>query len=149
MPSIPRNTRITLIETLYADISVKSLDLQLFQESYQDEVGSRNINENLFNFLRSYIHQNSQTLLSIIVALAPRFDIEKMPRVHIIILFVALSELLSTDTDAKIIINEAIEVAKIFSDEAGARFVNGTLSTFIKNKDAFLNLKPSSYQFFI
>ncbi len=45
----------------------------------------------------------------------------------------ALWELLNTDTPASIIINEAIELAKCFSEADAYKFVNGILDEVVKN----------------
>lgn len=44
-----------------------------------------------------------------------------------LILRLAVWELTSTDTDQKIIINEAVELAKSFAEEDAYRFINGIL----------------------
>ena len=49
-----------------------------------------------------------------------------------LILLFAIWELKYTDTDARIIINEAIELAKCFAEEDAYRFVNGILDPVSK-----------------
>ena len=49
-----------------------------------------------------------------------------------LILLFAIWELKNTDTDARIIINEAIELAKCFAEEDAYRFVNGILDPVSK-----------------
>lgn len=53
--------------------------------------------------------------------------IERMARVDRNVLRLGAYELLYTDTPAKVIINEAIEVARTFGAEGSAAFVNGIL----------------------
>ena len=48
------------------------------------------------------------------------------------ILFVAVYELLLTDTPAAVVINEAIEIAKRFCSEPTAKFINGILDSIRK-----------------
>jgi len=50
-----------------------------------------------------------------------------------LILRLALWELLNTDTPASIVINEAIELAKCFSETDAYKFVNGILDEVVKN----------------
>lgn len=60
-----------------------------------------------------------------------------MPVIHLIILMIALYEMLFLDDATlteKITMNEAVELAKKFSDEHGRKFVNGVLSEFSKKK---------------
>jgi transcription termination factor NusB len=46
-------------------------------------------------------------------------------------------------------VNEAIELAKRFSDDQGKGFINGALSTFLKEKEAIiLAAKEGEYRVF-
>lgn len=46
-------------------------------------------------------------------------------------------------------VNEAIELAKRFSDDQGRMFINGALSTFLKDKENLMkNLKPVEFRVF-
>jgi N utilization substance protein B len=49
-----------------------------------------------------------------------------------LILRLAVWELKHTDTDPRIIINEAIELAKCFAEKDAFRFINGILDKLIK-----------------
>ncbi|MBI5975316.1 transcription antitermination factor NusB [Staphylococcus canis] len=51
-----------------------------------------------------------------------------------IILRIAVFEILNSDTPSKVIINEAVELTKQFSDEDHYRFVNGVLSHIKKDE---------------
>ncbi len=53
-----------------------------------------------------------------------------------LILRLALWELINTDTDYKIIINEAIEIAKCFAEKDAYKFINGVLDEFAKAQQA-------------
>jgi len=57
---------------------------------------------------------------------------ERMAAVDLNILRLAVYELRSTDTPAKVIFNEAIELAKRFSSEESAPFINGVLDAVAK-----------------
>jgi N utilization substance protein B len=43
-----------------------------------------------------------------------------------------LWELLNTDTDPRIVMNEAIELAKCFAEDDAYRFINGLLDRAVK-----------------
>lgn len=65
-----------------------------------------------------------------IATLAPEFPIEQMPRIDKNILRIALYELrVSGDAPAGVVIDEAVELAKLFGSEAAPKFVNGVLAT--------------------
>lgn len=68
--------------------------------------------------------------------LAPEFPLDQMPRIDRNVLRIALYELrFSGDAPASVIIDEAVELAKLFGSEASAKFVNGVLATAVGGKD--------------
>ena len=64
---------------------------------------------------------------------APKWPIDKINKIDLAILRVALWELLTKkDTPSKVVIDEAIEMAKEFGAESSSSFVNGVLGSAIK-----------------
>jgi N utilization substance protein B len=68
--------------------------------------------------------------------LAPQWPPRRQPGVDRSILRLAVWELTSTDTPPKVVIDEAIELAKIFSTENSPAFVNGVLDAALKEHRA-------------
>ena len=50
-----------------------------------------------------------------------------------LILRLALWELLHTDTDPVVIINEAVELAQCFAEQDAYKFINGVLDSYRKS----------------
>lgn len=75
-----------------------------------------------------------------IVSLVENYSPERIDPIDRAILRLGGYELMSTDTPAKVVINEAIELAKRFSTTDSRRFVNGILDKFAglegKGRDA-------------
>ena len=69
----------------------------------------------------------------IISSHAKHWRIERMAAIDRAILRLALAELRTMSTPAKVVINEAIELAKKFSSEEASAFVNGILDAAIKS----------------
>jgi len=70
-------------------------------------------------------------------AITPLLDNWRLERVGIctkLILRLSIWELLNTETASNIIINEAIELAKCFSEKDAYRFVNGILDEICKQR---------------
>ena len=63
---------------------------------------------------------------------AEHWRLSRMALLDRLILRLAVYELLHTDTPRPVIINEAIELAKKFSTEDSARFINGVLDAIRK-----------------
>ena len=83
---------------------------------------------------------NLEAIDATIKTVSNDWKIERMAAVDRNIVRMAVYELKfnSEDTAPKIIINEAIEIAKIFGSDESSRFVNGILGALIK-KDKWSN----------
>ncbi len=67
--------------------------------------------------------------------LAPEWPIEQIARMDRVILRIGLYELTyEKDVPPKVVINEAVELAKAFGGDNSSKFVNGVLGTALKNK---------------
>ena len=69
----------------------------------------------------------------LIVKHAENWRFERLAAIDRAILRLALFELRSADTPPKVVLNEAVELAKKFSSEDSGGFVNGILDTFRKS----------------
>ena len=66
---------------------------------------------------------------------AQNWRLERIAAIDRAILRLALCEIRTTSTPAKVIINEAVELAKKFSSEEASAFINGILDAAIKAID--------------
>jgi N utilization substance protein B len=99
--------------------------------------------------------ENEGKLLSVIYESAPKFDVKTLPLINAIILYIALVELLIVcpdDVPPRVAVNEAIELAKRYSDDAGKNLINGILNTVLAKsqliKDTWDSRKPLEYSIF-
>ncbi len=76
---------------------------------------------------RSLLDQIYQPLLT-------NWRLERVSVCTKLILRFGIWELLNTETDQRIIINEAIELAKCFAEDGAYRFVNGILDRIAKDR---------------
>ena len=82
------------------------------------------------SFIPSYTHATD----AVIATAAPDWPLKNINKVDLAILRMAAHELLHSDTPPKVVIDEAIEIAKKYGAENSASFVNGVLGTILKNK---------------
>ena len=73
---------------------------------------------------------------AIIRAHAENWRVERMSAIDRAILRLAVAELRTTGTPANVVLDEAIELAKKFSSEESAPFVNGILDAVVKSARA-------------
>jgi transcription antitermination protein NusB len=69
-----------------------------------------------------------------IVKHAENWRFERLAAIDRAILRLAMHELRDTDTPPKVVLNEAVELAKKFSSEDSGKFVNGILDAFRKSQ---------------
>jgi N utilization substance protein B len=77
----------------------------------------------------------AEELDPIISANAQNWRLERIAAIDRAILRLALCEIRTTSTPAKVVINEAVELAKKFSSEEASSFINGILDAAIKSID--------------
>jgi len=74
----------------------------------------------------------------LITSVAPEWPIDQISVVDKSILRLSIYELTyQTDVPAKVIINEAVELAKTFGGDNTSRFVNGVLGTVYRQSDRY------------
>lgn len=78
--------------------------------------------------------KNQKDIIDIIQKYAPEWPIDKIARVDRAILEIGVYEIVfAKDIPPVVAINEAVEIAKHFGDNNGQKFINGVLSSVMKN----------------
>jgi N utilization substance protein B len=73
---------------------------------------------------------------SLLQPIAPDWPIEQIARMDRIVLRMGAYELIhGKDIPPKVVINEAVELAKAFGGENSSKFVNGVLGTLLRNRE--------------
>ena len=68
--------------------------------------------------------------------IAPEWPIDQIARMDRVVLRIGLFELLhEPDVPPKVVINEAVELAKAFGSDNSSKFVNGVLGTALRQRD--------------
>jgi|SRR5665213_1757779 len=131
--------RVIAFQTLYEqefrlDAEDKKFDL--------DEVLNRNMNRykgmvedtDFVEKLVKGVNKEAEKLDASLQPIAPEWPIDQISRMDRIILRMGLYELtFFKDTPTKVVINEAVELAKSFGGDNSSKFVNGVLGTIYKN----------------
>ncbi len=69
-----------------------------------------------------------------ITRFAKNWILERIAVIDRIIMRIAMTELLeSPDVPVKVVLNEAIEMAKLYSTSESSKFINGILDSFVKD----------------
>ncbi len=89
-----RQTREYLLQTLYARVNLSPFDRDIFYGAYFTGGFSLSLDMNYLNTMESHILENEGALIGLISLIAPRFDLETIPTMHILVLMIALTEMI-------------------------------------------------------
>ena len=142
--------RIVVLQTLYEfDFRKESKDPNVSVE----DILERNINrysetiedKDFIRKLALGSVKDINKLDETIQPIAPEWPIEQIARVDRNILRMSVWELTnSKDVPPKVVINEAVELAKSFGSDNSSKFVNGVLGTAYRNMDEKSSKKTPS-----
>ena len=73
---------------------------------------------------------------AVLQPIAPEWPIDQIARMDRIVLRIGTYELLhSSDAPPKVVINEAVELAKAFGGDNSSKFINGVLGTVLRQQE--------------
>ena len=78
--------------------------------------------------------QNKSTLENLISLNLVNYEIGRIYKVDLALIYLALTEINYLKTPAQVAINETLELAKSFSTEKSSRFINGVISSILKSQ---------------
>jgi N utilization substance protein B len=81
--------------------------------------------------LVSDIITNLDHIDTLIVSCAPEWPLDQINRIDLAILRISIHELTTKDTPYKVVIDEAVELAKEYGSESSSKFVNGVLGAVL------------------
>lgn len=144
-------TRRFLLQSLYTR-AIAGMPVSK-DAAFFDEI--ERIDDDYVALLETAILDNEGKLLATIYEAAPKYDIKTLPLVNALILLICLAEMLIVcpdDVPPRVSVNEAIELAKRYSDDASKNLINGILNTIFGKLDdyktTFATRKPLTYSFF-
>jgi N utilization substance protein B len=127
--------RIVAMQTLYEYVFRLSCD---DQTAHLAEILDRNINrysetiddKDFIVHLVNGVVESRDELDKELQPLAPEWPLDQIARIDHIVLWMGLYELIHhADVPPKVVINEAVELAKGFGSDSSSKFVNGVLGT--------------------
>lgn len=105
-------------------------------EMLLDELEVKDFDQHLHQELIEGVEPHIEKIDEIISKLAPAWPIEQIAPVDLIVLRIAIWEgFIAKLNPAKVVINEAIELAKEFGGANSSSFVNGVLGSLLKQED--------------
>lgn len=133
--------RIIALQTLYEQDFRRSAEDKSFN---LDAVLTRNIERyhsmvDDKDFIKDLVHgvtKSEKKLDAKLQPVAPEWPIDQIARMDRVVLHMGLYELLyKKDVPPKVVINEAVELAKAFGSDNSSKFINGVLGTLLRDDE--------------
>ena len=128
-------SRVIVMQSLF-ESEARGGDVAEILDYNLDEYGSKISDFTFAKNLAEKIEKHYAEIRSLIKKHAPEWPVEKMDPVERAILFLGVSELIDPEKDVpvNVAINEAIEIAKTYGDDASGKFINGVLNAVAHDK---------------
>ena len=108
----------------------KEQQMQLYLES--NEIENQNAKEYIEDAILG-IERNKEEIISLIEKnLKADWKIDRVSKIDIAILKLAIYEIKYKEIPYKVVINEAVELAKKYGEDTSKNFVNGILASIVK-----------------
>jgi N utilization substance protein B len=90
------------------------------------------------------VSKQAAKLDAVLQPVAPEWPIDQIARMDRLVLRMGLYELQNEDdVPPKVVINEAVELAKAFGGDNSSKFVNGVLGTLLRQREEKAAKKPA------
>ncbi len=113
-----------IFEGLFHDCDVELSKENLIELQKEDDVA-------FFNDIMKGFEENKETLKTKIEANLKNFAYDRLFKIDLALIYLALTEILYCQTPKAVAINETIELAKKYSTEKSSKFINGIVSAII------------------
>lgn len=139
-----KKTRKLLFQSLFA-CTFQILEKESFLESFYRDKFSYNLDEKYLEEMIKIIFYREEFFIDIIKKYSPKFDFEKMNILVILPLYISLAEIFyfSEEIPMKVSVNEAVELAKIFSPTTWKTIVNWVLHNIFNDYDELEKIKEN------
>lgn len=130
--------RVIALQVLYECDFRQSKDVKAVLERH---IKNLDVSGENVEFVNDLVLKTASGLTKIdeeIEGVAPDWPIEQVAIIDRNILRISICELNDFNTPPKVIINEAIELAKTFGSETSSKFVNGVLGTVYRKSDKYI-----------
>ena len=116
------------LEVQKEDFSDEQIDLYIESENIEDEKTLQYMKE----IVKGIKEKDEDINERISKNLKSGWTIERISKINLALLKIAIYEIIYTETPFKVAINEAIELSKKYGEENSSNFINGILASIVK-----------------
>ena len=117
-------------DTKYEDYK-ENVDMFLEEKEIHGKVATKFIKDIVYGTKR----HSKQIRKQIEECLSEKWSYDRVSKINIAILEIAIFEILYLKTPYKVAINEAVELAKTYGDTKAPSFINGVLASIVKKNN--------------
>ena len=127
-------TREQAFRLIYSSQIQKDID----EEQINIFIEENNLGEEESNYIKNIfegIKENKEEIEKLISSnLKEKWSMDRISKIDLSILKLAIFELVYSKLPYKVVINEAVELAKKYGEDSSKSFVNGVLASIVKEK---------------
>ncbi len=128
-----RELTFKLLYSLDIQKSYEDEDIELYFEDM--ELESNQVKNQIKEEINGIIENNDSLLNLISNNLKSDWKLERISKVNIAFLKLAIYEMLYKKVPYKVVINEVVELAKKYGEDTSSSFINGVLATVVKENN--------------
>lgn len=128
-----RELTFKLLYSLEVQKSFEDEDIELYFEDI--ELESDKVKDEIKEEVNEIVKNNDDLLNQISNNLKSDWKIERISKVNIALLKLAIYEMLNKKLPYKVVINEVVELAKKYGEDTSSSFINGVLATVVKENN--------------
>lgn len=139
MKSDRRKSRELALQTIYAyNMQIDGAEIQKvnINEIKKNLIFELNVKKSVAEYAEKLVDitlENREKINKQIIKTSDNWDIDRISHVDKALLYIAIAEMLNCpDVPVKVVINEAIELARSFSSDESIPFINGVLDSINK-----------------
>jgi len=117
------------------EIQKENLEEQLHIYFESEEILDEQIKKHITNTVKGIENNISIIENKISENLKKDWQIQRISKINLVLLKLAIYEILYTEIPYKVAINEAIELAKKYGDDTSPNFINGILASIVKESE--------------
>ncbi|MBR2787148.1 MAG: transcription antitermination factor NusB [Clostridia bacterium] len=125
-----RELTFKLLYSLEIQKSFEDEDMELYFEDMQ--IDSEQVKEQIKGDINNIEESKNELLEKISSTLKADWKLERLSKVNIALLKLAIYEMVYKKVPYKVVINEVVELAKKYGEDTSSSFINGVLATIVK-----------------
>lgn len=132
-------TRKVAFELIYSleiqKVNQEEYDEQITLFLENNEITEKKVKEYIEDTVYGIEKNKEEILATINQELSEKWELNRLSKVSLAILKLATYEIIYKKIPYKVVVNEAVELAKTYGDDNAPSFINGILASIIKNND--------------